>query len=98
MTNAECRRDPELDTVAKTSAPRTPRPPSPASDSARAVARSRRSGSAATADTPLDPELRQRVVIENVTPEVDEGRFPAKRTVGEAVVVEADVFADGHDL
>src|SRR6185369_11007549 len=31
------------------------------------------------------------------TPQVDEGRYPAKRTVGETVVVEADVYADGHD-
>ncbi|MBI1918426.1 MAG: alpha-1,4-glucan--maltose-1-phosphate maltosyltransferase [Planctomycetes bacterium] len=40
---------------------------------------------------------RSRVVIENVQPEVDAGRFPIKRTVGDNVVVEADVFADGHD-
>ncbi len=40
---------------------------------------------------------RQRVVIQQVTPEVDSGRFPIKRTVGEAVVVEAEAFADGHD-
>jgi len=40
----------------------------------------------------------KRVIVESVTPEVDEGRFPAKRTVGEDVVVEADVFADGHDV
>jgi starch synthase (maltosyl-transferring) len=39
-----------------------------------------------------------RVMIEGVHPEVDGGRFPIKRTVGEAVVVEADVFTDGHDL
>jgi starch synthase (maltosyl-transferring) len=38
-----------------------------------------------------------RVVIENITPQVDCGRFPAKRTIGESVTVEADVFADGHD-
>jgi starch synthase (maltosyl-transferring) len=31
-------------------------------------------------------------------PEIDGGRFPAKRVVGEAVTVEADVFADGHDV
>ena len=30
-------------------------------------------------------------------PEIDGGRFPAKRVVGETVVVEADIFADGHD-
>ncbi len=40
---------------------------------------------------------RRRVVIEAVTPEIDGGRFPAKRALGERVSVEADVFADGHD-
>src|SRR5262245_53519497 len=40
---------------------------------------------------------RRRVAIENVTPQVDGGRFPIKRCPGETVVVEADVFADGHD-
>jgi len=38
-----------------------------------------------------------RVVVESVRPEVDAGRFPIKRVVGDLVVVEADVFADGHD-
>jgi starch synthase (maltosyl-transferring) len=42
-------------------------------------------------------EGRRRVVIEGLSPEVDCGRFPAKRIVGEPVVVEADIFADGHD-
>jgi len=40
---------------------------------------------------------RRRVVIENVYPEIDCGQFSIKRVVGETVVVEADVFADGHD-
>src|ERR1700683_489090 len=40
---------------------------------------------------------RRRVVIEGVSPGIDCGRFAIKRVVGEAVVVEADVFADGHD-
>ncbi|MGH7181505.1 MAG: maltotransferase domain-containing protein, partial [Nitrospiraceae bacterium] len=44
-----------------------------------------------------DERGRQRVVIEGVRPEIDGGRFPIKRTVGETVVVEADVFTDGHD-
>lgn len=39
-----------------------------------------------------------RVVIENVQPEIEAGRFAIKRTVGEAVVVTADIFTDGHDL
>ena len=41
---------------------------------------------------------RQRVIIERVEPEIDAGRFPIKRTVGERVVVEADIFPDGHDV
>ena len=40
---------------------------------------------------------RRRVVIETVRPEIDGGRFPIKRVPGETIVVEADVFADGHD-
>src|SRR5260370_12741488 len=40
---------------------------------------------------------RKRVAIEAVSPEGDAGRFPATRSVGEKVAVEADVFADGQD-
>ena len=36
--------------------------------------------------------------MENLQPAVDGGRFPIKRTPGEAVSVTADVFADRHDL
>src|SRR6266511_1466523 len=42
-------------------------------------------------------ETRKRVVIEGVRPEIDCGRFPIKRVVGETVAVEADIFTDGHD-
>ncbi|MEF3130607.1 alpha-1,4-glucan--maltose-1-phosphate maltosyltransferase [Rhizobium sp. 268] len=38
-----------------------------------------------------------RLAIENITPRVDDGRFPVKRVVGDIVTVEADIFADGHD-
>jgi starch synthase (maltosyl-transferring) len=41
---------------------------------------------------------RMRAVIENIQPAVDGGRFAVKRVVGDAVVVEADCFADGHDV
>jgi starch synthase (maltosyl-transferring) len=41
---------------------------------------------------------RTRVVIEGVEPEIDGGDFPVKRVTGEQVVVEADIFADGHDV
>ena len=40
---------------------------------------------------------RQRVVIENVSPELDGGKYPAKAVEGERVVVEADIFVDGAD-
>ncbi|MGE5816468.1 MAG: alpha-1,4-glucan--maltose-1-phosphate maltosyltransferase [Deltaproteobacteria bacterium] len=40
---------------------------------------------------------RRRVVIERVKPEIDCGRFAAKRIVGERMIVEADIFVDGHD-
>jgi starch synthase (maltosyl-transferring) len=40
----------------------------------------------------------RRVIIEGVQPEVDGGRFPIKRAVGESVEVEADIFTDGHDI
>jgi len=39
-----------------------------------------------------------RIVIDNVVPSVDAGRFAAKRIVGETTRVEADIFADGHDV
>jgi starch synthase (maltosyl-transferring) len=42
-------------------------------------------------------EARRRVVIERVEPEIDCAQFPVKRVAGESVVVEADIFADGHD-
>ncbi|PTY02135.1 alpha-1,4-glucan--maltose-1-phosphate maltosyltransferase [Opitutaceae bacterium EW11] len=45
-----------------------------------------------------DRDGRRRVIVESVAPEIDGGRFPIKRTLGEEVVVEADVFADGHDV
>ena len=38
------------------------------------------------------------VVIERMTPLLDGGRYPVKRRVGEDLVVEADVFKDGHDV
>jgi starch synthase (maltosyl-transferring) len=40
---------------------------------------------------------RSRVVIENVVPAIDGGRFPVKRVTGDAVIVQAYAFADGHD-
>ena len=46
----------------------------------------------------IKPALSRRVVIENVQPQVDCGRFPIKRIVGDRVEVTAEIFADGHDI
>ena len=39
-----------------------------------------------------------RVVIEAVTPAIDGGRYPIKRTLGNDIDVGANIFKDGHDL
>lgn len=39
----------------------------------------------------------QRIVIEQVWPEIDNGRFPIKRCLNDRVTVEAVIFAEGHD-
>ncbi|WP_422084096.1 alpha-1,4-glucan--maltose-1-phosphate maltosyltransferase [Ulvibacterium sp.] len=41
---------------------------------------------------------QQRVVIENVSPQIQCGEFFIKRTVGEKITVYADVLPDGHDV
>ncbi|KXA94822.1 hypothetical protein AKJ36_02185 [candidate division MSBL1 archaeon SCGC-AAA259I07] len=45
----------------------------------------------------MDKEEYNRVIIEGVEPEIDCGSTPIKRTVGERVRVQADVFCDGRD-
>jgi len=62
----------------------------------RAGARAPKAASAPLS-TPLPAQSPPRVVVEAITPQVDGGGFAIKRTVGDTVVVEADVFADGHD-
>ncbi len=39
-----------------------------------------------------------RIVIEGVSPELDGGRYPVKRVVGDLFEVQADIFRDGHDI
>ena len=43
-------------------------------------------------------EGRARVVVEGIKPQIDGGAFAIKRVVGDTVLVEADAFADGHDV
>lgn len=40
---------------------------------------------------------RKRVFIGGIRPEIEGGRFPIRRVVGEEVTVEADIFADGQE-
>ena len=42
-------------------------------------------------------EKTKRVIIENVQPQIDGGRFPIRRAFGEKVQVTAGIFVDGHD-
>src|SRR5690349_4597446 len=41
---------------------------------------------------------RRRVVVAAVRPELDGGRFPIKRVIGDVLDVEADLLVDGHDV
>ena len=42
-------------------------------------------------------EGRGRVLIEDIQPQVDGGRYPAKRVLGDSIAVTAAIFSDGHD-
>src|SRR5438876_11062875 len=44
------------------------------------------------------PRAFPSAVIENLQPLVDGGRYPVKRVIDEDLVVEADIFKDGHDV
>lgn len=44
-----------------------------------------------------DLERFPTVVIENVEPSLDGGRYPIKRVIGQVLKVSADIFKDGHD-
>jgi starch synthase (maltosyl-transferring) len=47
---------------------------------------------------PPAAELKRTVIIENVSPTVDGGRYPLKREVGAVLEVTADIFKEGHDV
>jgi starch synthase (maltosyl-transferring) len=44
------------------------------------------------------PRAFPSAVIENLQPLIGGGRYPVKRVVGEDLVVDADIFKDGHDV
>ena len=54
--------------------------------------------SAAAEASDLPDRLARRVIVEQVQPAIDGGRFPIKRTPGEPVDVTAVIHVDGHDV
>jgi starch synthase (maltosyl-transferring) len=46
---------------------------------------------------PLPKTAPARIQIQEVAPQVDCGRYPVKRTVGDRVEVTAQIFRDGHE-
>lgn len=44
----------------------------------------------------MDDVASGRIAIENLYPEVEGGRYPIKRAVGDVLEVWADIFTDGH--
>jgi starch synthase (maltosyl-transferring) len=81
--------------------PAAPRPARSTTSSSKLRAGSQKgaapSSNGATAGGAFPTTFRS-VVIENVAPELDGGRYPIKREVGSTLVVEADLFKEGHDI
>src|SRR5437667_10537802 len=80
-----------------------PRPPSDDTASGPNRRRSRADRRQSTVERRQPPAgipdaLARRVIIEQIRPAIDNGRWPIKRTVGELVQVFANIFADGHDV
>ncbi|HET8524158.1 MAG TPA: maltotransferase domain-containing protein, partial [Thermomicrobiales bacterium] len=44
-----------------------------------------------------EPQPPSGIIIEHVEPELDCGRYPVKREVGDTLEVSADIFKEGHD-
>jgi starch synthase (maltosyl-transferring) len=53
---------------------------------------------ASTTTPPASERPPDRIVIQYPQPAVDDGRYAAKRVVGDTVGVSADIFRDGHEL
>src|SRR5262249_55208317 len=46
----------------------------------------------------LSEAHRRRALVLAVRPEVEGGRYPVKRVIGEPFAIEADIVGDGHDV
>ena len=75
--------------------PRNPDTRSRQKQNSASAVRSRKPPATTASNSSTEPRIR--AVIEGVRPEIDCGRFPIKRVVGDLVIVEADIFTDGHD-
>jgi starch synthase (maltosyl-transferring) len=70
----------------------------------RSAAAGRRTGAARRAPGAVqepgsrDVGTRRTVIVEDVQPVLNGGRFPVKRVVGDELLVTADIYADGHGL
>ena len=49
------------------------------------------------AGNPAEAAASPRLVLEGISPTVEGGHFPAKRVVGEKVIIEALLYGDGHE-
>lgn len=49
-------------------------------------------------NTPSFTKRLPSVVISNLKPRIEDGRYPVKRIAGESIEISADVFKDGHDV
>jgi starch synthase (maltosyl-transferring) len=45
----------------------------------------------------MNEKGQSRIIIENIQPQIDAGRFPIKRVVNDTVKITVDLFGDGHD-
>src|SRR5438067_13487264 len=74
-------------------------PNGPEGKDRRPNATARRTAVAPAASASLPPlESYPAIAIEDVQPELDGGRWPIKRVIGDSVEVSADIFKEGHDL
>src|ERR1041385_8940538 len=90
---------PERDRATRTrTAARTPAAASATTTRRAAKAMTTTATAPPTVAPDTTPPGFRSVVIENVTPELDSGRYAVKREVGETLVVQADLFKEGHDL
>ncbi|WP_380168779.1 maltotransferase domain-containing protein [Jannaschia sp. R86511] len=81
----------------RTSARPSPSTPAPAAPPTAAAPGAPSAGRATPAPVDLSGRRAGRIPVLDVTPRVDDGTWPARAVVGEAVPVRATVFREGHD-